>query len=135
LRDAFKPVGVPDGKDAWALQIITRGGITGRGRGDVTVTSDGSVSCTTPCTFGQSAAALASLSQLIAAAKPSKWKSSVSGTCNDCYLTLLVLQRRSGNGAAKTYTLYWDDTAAVPADVKEIGRAVAKLAFVPAGML
>jgi len=136
----FKPAALPEGKDAWAVQIVTRGGISGRGRGEVTVTSDGRVSCgaqATPCAFNQSAAALASLSQLVAAAKPSKWKSPSGGNCADCFVTLFVLQRRSGNGGAKTYTLHWDDAtaAAVPAEVKQIGRAVARLAFVPTSVL
>lgn len=137
LKDAFQPVQLPEGKDAWALQIVTRGGLTGKGRGDVTVTSDGRVTCSpqnTPCALKQPDA---TLSQRVAAARPSKWRSAAGGSCRDCYLTLFVLQRRKGNGAEKTYTLYWDDTtaASVPADVKAILRAVAAVTFVPARVL
>jgi hypothetical protein len=140
LRDAFKPVELPEGRDAWALQIVTRGGIAGRGRGDVTVTSDGRVTCapaTAPCALKQAGDPFPSLSRLVAAAKPSKWKNPATGACNDCYLTLFVLQRRAGNGRERTHTLYWDDTTAgaVPADVKQILRAVAGLTFVPARVL
>ena len=140
LRDAFKPVGLPEGKGSWALQLITRGGIAGGGRGDVTVTSDGRVTCgpsAAPCGLRRQAAAPDLLSRLVAAAKPSKWKAPAAGTCADCYLTLFVLQRREGSGREKTYTFYWDDTtaAAVPADVKAIVGAMAGVAFVPARVL
>lgn len=140
LMDAFKPAELPEGKDSWALQIITRGGLAGGGRGDVVVTSDGRVSCSqqaAPCAVKPPGAALASLSRLVAAARPSKWKSSAGAACRDCYVTLFVLQRRAGDGQAKTHMLHWDDTtaAAVPADVKEMLRAVAGLTFVPARAL
>lgn len=141
LRDAFKPVELPEGRDSWALQIITRGGIAGGGRGDLTVTSDGRVTCSPaarPCGLkGAATSAPASLSRLVAAAKPSKWRGSVAASCNDCYVTLFALQRRKGGGQAQTHTLYWDDTTAeaVPADVRAILRAVATLALVPARAL
>lgn len=32
---------LPEGDGAWVLQIVSRGGITGRGAGDVVVISDG----------------------------------------------------------------------------------------------
>jgi hypothetical protein len=144
LKDAFKPVELPEGKDAWALQLITRGGLTGRGRGDVTVTSDNRVRCSpdgADCLVKQRgtdpASLFASLSQRVAAARPSKWKASAGAACNDCYLTLFVLQTRAGNGQSKTYTFYWDDStaAAVPADVRGIVRAVSRLTFVPTRVL
>ena len=70
----------------------------------------------------------------MAAARPSKWKGSLDAACRDCYLTLLVLQRREPGGLAKTYAAYWDDITAgrLPADLKRILDEVQQVSFAPA---
>lgn len=137
LLGALKPVELPEGEDSWAVQLITRGGFAGTGRGDVTITSDGGVRCSPPamrCPDLRPGAALTSLSKLVAAARPSNWKRTAAVPCRDCYVTMLVLQRREGGGAVKTYTAYWDDTnaASIPVEVSNIYMAVAELTHGPA---
>src|SRR5436309_3394663 len=39
-----KPIALPSGDNAWTVQIVTDGGLTGSGRGDLTGTSEGNVS-------------------------------------------------------------------------------------------
>jgi hypothetical protein len=39
------PPSVPDGDGAWTIRITTDGGFTGRGRGNVTLTSQGELTC------------------------------------------------------------------------------------------
>jgi hypothetical protein len=128
---AYKPAVLPEGDGSWAVHVITSGGFAGRGRGDATIISDGNVSCSPPsgrCRDRRPGAELAPLSRLVAAAEPSKWEGSSHGTCNDCYVTMLVLERREG-GQVKTYSAYWDDTtaASAPPEAWDIYRAAAAL--------
>lgn len=127
-------VEMPEGKGAWAVQVLTTGGFAGRGRGDVAVYSDGRVTCTPPagpCAEKRPAGALAPLSRLVAAARPSKWKvKAAPAVCNDCFVMQLVVRRRESHGRAKTYTLSWDEsnTAGVPAEALRIYEAAVALA-------
>src|ERR1044072_6992738 len=57
LKDSYRPAGLPEGKDSWVVQVVTRGGFAGRGRGDVTLKSDGVMSCS-PTVFDPCAGAL-----------------------------------------------------------------------------
>ena len=117
-----EPVVPPEGAGAWTLQVITRGGFTGRGADDVVVVSDGSVrrpSGTTP----MRPEALTPLAQRIRVMSPSLWTvGSRLGTCNDCFATLVVLTLRDRDGTLQTYTAFWDATtrARIPADVLQI---------------
>ena len=131
LMGAFKPAVLPEGDGSWAVHVITSGGFAGGGRGNATIISDGNVSCSPQpgrCRDKQPGAALTPLSQLVAAAEPSKWKGSALGTCNDCFVTMLVLERREG-GSVKTYSVYWDDTTAAfaPPEAWDIYRAAVAL--------
>ena len=132
LAGALQPVELPEGGDAWAVQVMTRGGFTGLGRGDVTVNSAGAVTCTPaagPCPASLSAAALESLAKVVAAAEPARWKGPGVGACRDCYVTLLALRRREKSGGLKTYTVYWDDitSAKLPAEVARLYLEALKL--------
>ncbi|HEX8282535.1 MAG TPA: hypothetical protein VF588_04235 [Pyrinomonadaceae bacterium] len=127
-------VGLPEGKGAWAVRVLTSGGFAGHGRGDVTVYSDGRVTCTPPaepCAERRPADALAPLSRLVAAARPLKWKvATAPGVCNDCYVMQLVVRRRESKGRAKTYTITWDEsnTAGVTREALRIYEAAVALA-------
>ena len=109
---------------AWVLQVISRGGIDGRGAGDLTIKSDGSAWLVRP---GVAAAAspevLSSLGQQIRTAAFNQWRvSSRLGICSDCYTTLIVLTRRESDDRTHTYTAFWDATTrtSVPAEVLRI---------------
>ena len=133
LRGALQPVDLPPGKDSWAVQLVTRGGFLGGGKGDVTITSGGSLSCsatTNPCADKPPPAALQSLAKRIMAAKPTAWEGSAISTCRDCFVMMLTLHRRERDGRAKTYTAYWDDATRerMPVEVLRIYGAVSALA-------
>src|SRR5262245_505741 len=120
---SVQSIALPDRSGAWTLQIISRGGLTGRGAGDIVIVSDGSIRRTT----GRGEASLrseelTSLTERIRATNFSQWHGSLLGTCNDCFATLLVLTLRSEDGAVRTYTAYWDTTtrARIAADVLQI---------------
>lgn len=126
LKDAYEPAELPKGKDSWVVQVVTRGGFAGRGRGDLTLKSDGVVSCSPtvsdPCAAALAPASLEALSKLIASAEPKDWKDKSGGACRDCYVSLLALQRRDAKGHAKSYIVYFDDLtlAQMPEEVRRI---------------
>lgn len=126
LFSAVGSVRAPKGKDAWVVQVVSRGGLTGLGRGDVTVNSLGEVRCNPfvgpPCGYSLTPGALESLSKLVASARPSKWGAGAMGPCRDCYVTLLELRRRDAKGREKTYTVYWDDSTL--AQINEEARRI-----------
>ena len=129
LAGALSPVELPKGADAWVVQVVTRGGFAGAGRGDVTVTSARAVACKPDgaCAGGLPTSAFESLAALVAAAKPSRWVAPSVGPCRDCYVTALVLRRRDAKGREKTYTTYWDD--ATYAGAPEEARRIYESAF------
>lgn len=134
LLDTVKAVELPQGKGAWVIQVATRGGFAGSGKGDVIVSSDGSVACTlsySTCNKRASSELLRPLERSVREAKPEKWGDFRQGVCNDCYLTLLVLHRRGPDGAEQVYTVYWDDVIArnLPADVGQIYDKSMKVAI------
>jgi hypothetical protein len=101
----------PDRSGAWTLQIISRGGLTGRGAGDIVIVSDGSVK---RASGGGGTLLrqedLTSLTGRIRAANLSQWHGSLRDSCSDCVATLVVLTLRGEDGAVRTYTSYWDST-------------------------
>jgi hypothetical protein len=137
LKDAYEPAKLPEGKDAWVVQVVTRGGFTGRGRGDITLKSDGAVSCGPtvfdPCAATLSPASLESLSKLVSAANPLQWKERPGGLCSDCYVSLVALQRRDAKGRGKSYLVYFDDTtlARMPEEVRRMYARAFELASPP----
>lgn len=113
----------PDGNGAWVLQIVSRGGFTGRGAGDVVVASDGRL--TRPSgTESMRPDTFASLTNRIREAAPARWTGSRLSKCNDCIATLVVLTLRERDGIVRTYTSFWDSAtlAGVPDDVRVIHR-------------
>jgi hypothetical protein len=137
LKDTYEPAELPEGKDSWVVQVVTRGGFTGRGRGDVTLKSDGVVSCSPtvfdPCAGALTPASLETLSKLISAANPKQWKDKPGGLCRDCYVILFALQRRDAKGRAKSYLVYFDDTtlAQMPEEVRQMYKHAFELASPP----
>jgi hypothetical protein len=101
----------PDRSGAWTLQIISRGGLTGRGAGDIVIVSDGSVKRASGGggTFLRPED-LTSLTGRIRAANLSQWHGSLRDSCSDCFATLVVLTLRGEDGGVRTYTAYWDST-------------------------
>jgi hypothetical protein len=133
---AVDAAALPSGKDAWVVQVVIGGGFTGAGKGSVTVSSDGSVTCSpnvTPpaaCDGGLTPELLKSLAESVREAKPEKWRDFGQGGCFDCYATTLALRRRGKGGAVQVFYAYWDDVnaGALPADVRRIYENAMKVA-------
>lgn len=97
---------LPDGDGAWVLQIVSRGGFTGRGTGDVIVMSDGLVRRSSAATESMSPEALGSLSRRIRRTNPAQWTvGSRLSRCSDCVATLIVLTVRSRARWNRTHLL------------------------------
>src|SRR5215468_4500146 len=112
---AFQIVGLSPEANSWAVQIITRGGIAGKGKGDLTITSQGRLvwnEIKNQCNVKLRDDVLQMLAQTAFSADASEWVGRPSKVCSDCYVTALVLQRREGDGIVRTYIAYWDDATA-----------------------
>lgn len=133
LLETPRPPELPPHDGAWAVQLVSRGGLLGTGRGDLTVTSDGEVivmRARGSCSDKTSADITRRIDAAIAAARPSEWASPAGSYCHDCYLTALILSRREVDGAVRSYSAYWDDSTAanLPPDVRQL-YAAAKAAM------
>jgi hypothetical protein len=127
-------VAPPEGEGAWMLQVISRGGLTGRGTGDLVIVSNGIVKQMNGGHLERMAPGeLRTLAQRIRGTDRSRWTiGSRLGSCNDCFATLIVLTLREPDGI-HTYAAFWDATTRgrIPADVLQIhdlavgGREVA----------
>jgi hypothetical protein len=125
MPKAVSPQDAPDVEGGWVLRVVTQGGLDGRGKPTVVITSQGRLTCDMPdaaCARDLEAAAFAPLAEIIRMAMPSLWSGSDRTVCNDCYLMRVVLTRRESAGAQRTYAAWWDVTTQgkVPADAKRI---------------
>src|SRR5215510_5454640 len=101
--------------NSWAVQIITRGGLDGKGKGDLTITSQGRLVWNerkNQCDVNLRDDVLQMLTQTAFSADASKWVGQTSRICADCFKTAVVLQRREGAGIGRMYIAYWDDGTA-----------------------
>jgi hypothetical protein len=108
---AFRKVELSPEANSWAVQIITRGGLDGKGKGDLTITSQGRLvwnERTNQCDAKLGDDVLQMLTQTAFSADASKWVGLPSMICDDCFKTAIVLQRREGDGIVRTYIAYWD---------------------------
>lgn len=124
------PLALPPGDNAWTVQIVSRGGLTGSGRGDLTVTSEGILTWSGAdgsCYRKLTDEAMQSLARIVLAADAPSASSeaSFSGLCGDCFLTRMILQRR-GAGGVGVFSAYWDDVsqAKVNAELMKVYEAV-----------
>jgi hypothetical protein len=112
---AFQIVGLSPEANSWVVQIITRGGFAGKGKGDLTITSQGRLvwnEIKNQCNVKLRDDVLQMLTQTAFSADASKWVGYPSRICDDCYVTAIVLQRREGAGIGRMYIAYWDDGTA-----------------------
>jgi hypothetical protein len=123
LGNTLRPVELPQREGAWAVQIVTRGGVMGTGKGDLIITSEGEAIFThvgASRTVKLLPDADRKIGQAVASTKPTNWNTPSSSLCNDCYITMLALYRR--DAGIKTYIVEWDDvtTGELPDDVTEL---------------
>ena len=118
----------PARENAWSLQVSSTGGFTGRGRGTVTVTSDGHVSCIpTACATPLAASRLRPVTTTIESIVEDAWiRRTPSGICSDCMQTTVTLKRRYRNGI-RMFVASWDDSQTVPPELRELQRLVYEL--------
>jgi hypothetical protein len=108
---AFQKVELSPEANSWAVQIITRGGLDGKGMGDLTITSQGRLVWNerrNQCDAKLGDDVLQMLTQTAFSAEASKWVWLRSSICADCFKIAIVLQRREGDGIVRTYIAYWD---------------------------
>lgn len=129
-RISVTPVPLPSGDGAWAVQIVTRGGFTGKGRGDLTLTSDGNLLRYGPdgsCSIKLSDETIKALTETVFAANSSNNNVALmqNYVCADCIVTAMVVTRRKADGD-ETLAASWDDPnqTKIPADVLNIYEAV-----------
>ncbi|HEY6400278.1 MAG TPA: hypothetical protein VI479_02640 [Blastocatellia bacterium] len=128
LPPAFGPIQkieLSPKENSWAVQIMSRGGIIGTGRGDLTITSQGDLiwnGVENRCNAKLGDDVLQILTQTVFSASASGWGRTTSGFCADCYMFAIALQRREAGGIERTYFAYWDDAAAarIPADLRKV---------------
>lgn len=110
----------------WRLEIVTSGGITGRGNGTYAIDSAGNVAMTLingkSCTSRASAADLRKLESLLADATPSQWKAEYipENPCCDRIEYDLTLDE----AGTVTKTKWIDDPPPMPKDLTAIGEAL-----------
>jgi hypothetical protein len=106
-----KPIALPAGDKAWAVQIVSRGGYTGSGRGDLTLTSDGLLTwdgAGGACSRRLPDETLRALTQVVLAVGDSAvlTERAPAGLCLHCYVTAMIVQRKGVEGVVRAS---WDD--------------------------
>jgi hypothetical protein len=121
---AVRQITPPEGPGAWVVQVISRGGLGGRGASDLAITSAGGLTLSDPGpTEAVRVEVLNSLAKYVRTSTPSQWTAgSKLSVCSDCVATLIVLSLRDAVGTVQTYTVFWDTTtrANISADVLRI---------------
>ena len=110
----------------WSIEVSTSGGITGRGMGTWKIASDGTVTVRrtngTDCTFEMTDQELRTISRLLAAARPERWRESYvpeNSCCDRIEFSMEV------NEAGRIATTRWlDAPPSEPADLSELANAV-----------
>ena len=119
-----EPVALAPGDNAWAVQIVSRGGLTGTGRGDLTLSSDGILfwnGADGSCNKKLTDETMKALTEVVLAAdlSVSLSEGAPAGFCGDCYVTSMIVQHRGVAGVSRASRATWDDAnqAKVPADI------------------
>jgi hypothetical protein len=133
FRGLIKDVEPPPGDRAWVLQILTRGGFAAVGTANFEVMSSGeltcvvkSVACGRPLTRDD----VDRLVRLLEALGPKSWIASEQSRCSDCVQTLILLHRRE-QGSVRTYVAHWDQSQAVPPEMRGLYETVVRLSGNP----
>jgi hypothetical protein len=110
----LEPISLPSGDNAWAVQIVSRGGIDGKGRGDVTLTSDGNLTWNGPdgsCNRTLPGETMSALTKVVLAVEAPAYLTGIpaASVCGDCYVTGMIIQQRSVSGAVRVSSGIWDD--------------------------
>ena len=122
---------LPEGNGGWVLQVVTRGGLDGQGKGDLWITSKGELNCSRKemsCAREVAKKTADVLTQGIRAVTPAIWNSPGSNTlCPDCLVTTMRVAIRSNDGSVQTFEATWDITTQghVPEELLRLYNAAA----------
>lgn len=127
------PIALPAGDNAWTVQIVSHGGLTGSGRGDLTLSSEGILywnGADGGCSRKLTDDTMNALTEVVLAADLSVSYSQQSplGFCGDCYVTSMMVQHR-GVAGIRASRISWDDAsqAKVPANILTIYESLMAL--------
>jgi hypothetical protein len=104
------PAQVP--ADTWVVEVSTSGGLTGAGKGNVSVQWDGALVCTPPlsgCAAVASRESTARLSTLITNLISAAAPALTSTPCSDCFVTTMTVKRRTADGGEIVRRYSWND--------------------------
>ncbi|HLL72148.1 MAG TPA: hypothetical protein VK363_11975 [Pyrinomonadaceae bacterium] len=133
VSDELPLLNLPPEEGAWAIQIVTRGGILNHVKSVLNISSQGDLTADESALSRRATLApalLRKIDRLIASGKIDPGGSPLVSFCRDCYVTTLTLHRRVAGGFAQTHTASWDDTTArrdLRGDVAKIYRHVLTL--------
>ena len=127
---------IPNGAEAWVLQVTTSGGVMGAGvrSANFAVTSEGRIVCeAAECARSLPGGELRGLIDRLSKLDRSLWPGvpSVAGQmtlCRDCLRTTLTLRRREGDIVA-VYAASWDPSQPLAAPIRELAIAVRQLSL------
>ena len=129
---------LPPGDSAWVVRIVTSGGFTGRGSGNVTASSAGRVICTLVAScpdrlVPETTRAVSAWITTVGRTKPSGAQQiAPHGICADCVTTAMTIQRRDDDGE-HTFRYTWDVSTVrtIPEDVLRLHAAITGLIVPP----
>ena len=103
---------LPESDGAWALRIVTTGGLDGRGRGTADINSTGTLLCVVPQVCRQQVAVemLSSFNRFAQQLNLADWTATAPSNialCNDCYFTQVIFARRK-NGKVEIGNFFWN---------------------------
>ena len=103
---------LPDGNRVWLVQVVTSGGLSGKGGGDFTVSSEGRIVCSLQlrCANDFKPSALQPLVELIHAVDLPTPIVPIVSLCRDCITRTITVTSRDSTGVLRMYTASWDDT-------------------------
>ncbi|HEX6088194.1 MAG TPA: hypothetical protein VF266_26925 [Thermoanaerobaculia bacterium] len=111
----------------WSVTVKTSGGIAGRGIGAWTISSDGNVTMRRmngeECTFALTDEELRTISRLMAAARPARWKESYVPENRCCDRIEYALELDVAGRISATRWL--DGPPEAPKDLSELANAIA----------
>lgn len=131
-KGANPPMSTPK-MSAWDAAVVTSGGITGRGLGDVTVSSTGAGHVTDPvrgCDAKVASRDLENLANRVANTEAFRWQDSYASPANphgyaDQIRYELTLSRTVDGTTEKRTTFWYDDNVdALPADLAALYDAI-----------
>ena len=125
---------LPDGNGAWILQVATRGGLDGQGKGDFWITSKRELTCSRKemsCPKEVANQTADGLAQMIAAVTPAIWSNPVpDNLCPDCLVIMMKITIRGHDGSIQNLAANWDITtqSRLPAEILRLYKAAAAVA-------